>query len=379
VSVTVEKARFAEICRRASGCCGGGDSFLGRIWIEILDGRLVARGMDGAVEYCGDLGAVGPGAAIASGVEAKRLAQLAAKLPAGEWTLAADKDGDLVISKGSKRYRLPTAGAQWRPDFSKEPPAFSPVEKGLFPLLFGSVAPFAGQEDSETPFTGHVHFFARDGKAWAEAVDGRQFARISCDAAEAVAALGLSGKDLILPVRRLEPFKKYLHAVDGLARTEKRLVLRTPDETFSAPVVVFGFTNCDGFMARVDSPAGTVDVRREDLDGALGRLKAVMDLTQNRAVRVEAVDGGLEISTPERDGWERLEVTVNGLVQKVFLPVDDILDVLGLFDGEIIELGLGGPLDPVRIMDQGRPEYRTVVMPMKVNDYGPDDADEDDL
>lgn len=99
------------------------------------------------------------------------------------------------------------------------------------------------------------------------------------------------------------------------------------------------------------------------------RRVSIMSRERSSAVKVDIGDNSLSISASNPDVGEAKDefgVEYNGDPLTLAFNARYILDALGVMDSEKIMLKLNEPLSPTLIMEDGREDYKYVVMPMRL-------------
>ncbi|MFH0933563.1 MAG: DNA polymerase III subunit beta [Nitrospirota bacterium] len=111
-----------------------------------------------------------------------------------------------------------------------------------------------------------------------------------------------------------------------------------------------------------------VSISREAFTKALRRV-SVMSRERANAVRFDFGENNLVISSSNPDlGEAREEVTVDYKGDKLSLGFNAryLIDAMGAMMAERVVLELQDPLSPVLVKEEGREDYRCVVMPMRI-------------
>jgi len=84
-----------------------------------------------------------------------------------------------------------------------------------------------------------------------------------------------------------------------------------------------------------------------------------LDIEENRII--------LSSSNPDMgEAKEEIKASYKGEAMSIGFNARYLLDVLGAMDGENVSLNLYDPLSPAFIMEEGKADYKCVVMPMRI-------------
>ena len=177
----------------------------------------------------------------------------------------------------------------------------------------------------------------------------------------------------IQELRRLADEARGEHKGEGESKTELSLVSSGSNAFFRLPGLQLSVKLVDAQFP----PYQQVIPRTTERTVVAPRLGLADAL---RAVSIAASDrtGGVKLSltrntmrfaseSPDSgEGFDEVAVDYEGGEITVGFNARYFLDVLGAFDDERVELGIGGELDPVVLRPQGSTDYLSVVMPMRI-------------
>ncbi len=111
-----------------------------------------------------------------------------------------------------------------------------------------------------------------------------------------------------------------------------------------------------------------VMIKREDLLRSLRRV-SVMSRERSNAVKVDISNGTLAVSSSNPDlGEARDEVSVEYNGEEISLGFNAryLMDALSAMSAERVVFSLQDPLSPTLLQEEGKEDYRCVVMPMRI-------------
>jgi DNA polymerase-3 subunit beta len=111
-----------------------------------------------------------------------------------------------------------------------------------------------------------------------------------------------------------------------------------------------------------------INVGRDAFSRAL-RIVSIMSKERSSAVKVDINPDSMVISTSNPDlgdAKDEISVKYSGEAMTVAFNAKYLLDVLSAMESETIVLKMNEPLSPTLIMEEGRDDYKCVVMPMRL-------------
>ncbi len=111
-----------------------------------------------------------------------------------------------------------------------------------------------------------------------------------------------------------------------------------------------------------------IKINREDLLRSLKRV-SIMSRERSNAVKVDISDSALAVSSSSPDlGEARDEVGVEYKGEEMSLGFNAryLMDALGAMSAELVVFSLQDPLSPTLLTEEGKEDYRCVVMPMRI-------------
>ena len=271
----------------------------------------------------------------------------------------------LLVKSGKSRFTLQTLPAEDFPKLPKAPAAAGKIkleQKALKALLL-LVQYAMAQQDIRYYLNGMLLVLNGD-LLRVVATDGHRLAYASMKLAKAVEPL-----EVILPRKAVQELIKLLSDGDdevnielspaqvkfGIGHVE--LVSKVVDGKFPDYTRVIP-TNYEKHFA----------IDRSLLQQALQRV-AILSNEKFRGVRWTLTDGQLRISctnTEQEEAFEEIEVGYSGEALDIGFNVTYLLDVLGNLSSEEVTCSFGDANSSVLITIKEDPEFRYVVMPMRI-------------
>ncbi len=373
MKLTVPRQDLADAVAWATRVAGGRAQLpaLTGVLLEAADGRLVMRATD--LEVTAEVGVdariEAPGTAL---LAARLLAQLVARLPDGDVTLA--DDGERVrIECGRAKFRVRRIPAE---DFPT-PPALTAeaiegsVKAHAFSRLVTQVGRAAAAgEDARAVLTG-VNLEAADGRLTAAATDTYRLAARSVAFERAVEGAA------IVPARALAEVDKAIAAGGGADVTvvldAGQAQFRVGERTLTTRLVEGPFPNYRSLLP--DASEVTVVVERAPLAEALQRAQVVASAAANTPVQLSFSEGGLELAvqnTEAGDASEQLPAEVEGGPLEIAFNPRYLQDGLEAAGTERIRFELrdglrAAVIRPVAPDGEDADDLTYLLMPMRVS------------
>jgi len=369
MKLTVPRQDLADAVAWATRVAGSRAQLpaLSGVLLDARDGRLACRATD--LEVTAEVGVdariAEPGTAL---VAARLLAQLVARLPDGDVTIA--DDGDRVrIESGRARFRVRRIPAE---DFPN-PPALTAdaiegsVKASAFSRLVTQVAKAAASgEDARAVLTG-VNLEAADGRLTAAATDTYRLAARSVAFERAVEGAA------IVPARALAEVERAIASGAGgdvtVVLDAGQAQFRVGDRTLTTRLVEGPFPNYRSLLPDASEVVVTVD--RVALTEALQRAAVVASAATNTPVQLSFSEGGLELAVQNSEAGdvsEQLAAEVEGgPIEIAFNPryLQDGLEACGT-DAVRFELRDGLRAAVLRPAGEDVDDLTYLLMPMRV-------------
>lgn len=350
-----------------------GAAFLRTLWLEATSGHLRIFSTDSSLEFTGVYGAniIEEGLV---GVQGKNFHELIRKLPQGEIYMHLDATtSNLIITQGSKKYKLPTSDKSWFQKFSEFPESGISVWSGDFlQELIERVLFCISDEDTMQAMA--CMYFKPDSiesKVEVCGLNGHQFA-LTAFLNDDIHDI-LPDEGILIQKKYVAELRKWLTADEiELAINQKRLFFRSSDksEVFSLPLSYYQYPDYSSFVNKLTQEnISTLKVSREDILDSMSRI-SIFNTDTNRCAyfKFETSNELIIISQGQEFGEanEVLNVEYKGDLQQIAFPTKDMIDILNHFNSEYVSFTLTGSEGPCGISGDDDPDYLVIIMPMKV-------------
>lgn len=226
--------------------------------------------------------------------------------------------------------------------------------------------------NDETRYYLNGVFFERvnkDGKSTFRmvATDGFRLSIVDREVPVSQAAFPATG--VIIPRKGLFEIRKMLETVEGdfdLAVEGSQLVVRRGLTVLMVRLIEGKFPAYQQFIPQ--SVPKRVQIPRETLLSSLKRV-SLLSNQKYKGVTLALTNGRMEITSnnPDMgDAKEEIEVDYKGGDLKIGFNARYMLDVLGSFDDDGVDLHLNDQLSPGLMRPQNDASYTCVVMPMRI-------------
>ena len=295
---------------------------------------------------------------------AQRLRDLVRRVPAGTEIVLRNGDDRLVVEAGGFRAEIPAAPAEGFPDIAGGEP------EGRFEIAGRELARMIGVAwhaicaDETRYYLNGLFLAARDGALVAAATDGHRLVELRADLPAGAGAL--SG--IIIPRAAVADLKRIAADAGGepvfVMTDGKRLSASNRDGLGLVTRLVDGqFPDYERVLPKEQRPP--VRVHREALLRAVERAAV---LAGSGCVRLEIEPDAVTVSVEDVEGTagERIPASFDGAPVLIGLSPKYLREMLGVMEGERIELRPGTPMAPVLAFDpEGDARLRYVLMPMR--------------
>jgi DNA polymerase-3 subunit beta len=339
---------------------------LSNVLIARSDDRLSFVATDIEIEISATAGADAAGEARAVTVGARKLLDILRALPEGSEVTMALADKRLQMRSGKSRFQLQTLPPEDFPRLAAPegaPVAFDLPQRALKAVL--ALVQYAMAQQDIRYYLNGLLMMVDAGELRVVATDGHRLA---------VATHALSGRDLgkqevIIPRKTILELAKLLQDTDEPVSIE----LSGSQARFRFDGILLASKLVDGKFPdyqRVIPTAHPKNLRmsRQILGAALQRA-AILTSDKFRGVRWVLGDGSLKITctnTEQEEAQEELELDYKGEALDIGFNVSYLLDVLNNLDTEDIEVALGDANSSALVTVPGRPDFKYVVMPMRI-------------
>jgi len=357
-----------------------GAAYLRTIWLEAGDGQLRILSTDSSLEFTGQYPAKVKEQGLC-GVSGRNFFELVRKLPAGEIGLKLDAaSGNLLLSQGSRRYKLPVSDRNWFQSFAPFPEEGAVMWSGDFlQELIDRVLYAISDEDTMEAMACMFLRPAENSKVEVCGLNGHMFSLVSFADDGIFGMLPEAG--ILIQKKYVTELKRWLTADEiELAISQKRLFFSAKtggddaaavkQEIFSLPLSYYQYPDYHSFVSKLESEdISTMTIDRLELMDALDRV-AIFTTDNNRcAYFLFENPGELSLRSQGQEAGEAdetLECTFSGSLTKVAFPTKEITDILGHFHSAKVRLTLTGMEGPCGITGEEDAESLVIIMPMKI-------------
>lgn len=348
-----------------------GAAYLRSIWLKAENNELSIMSTDVNIEFRGVYPAEVEQPGLL-GVQGRSFADLVRRLPSGVMHLSSDDEsGVLQIQQGKRNYRLPVSGAEWFQDFADFPVENSVAWSGDILLeIIEKVSYCIEDEDTRDGLCCLYFKPCGNGRIESCGLNGHQFALFSFIHDDLAALLGEKG--LLIQKKYLPDIKKWLGPDEiELNVSEKRVFFKRQEgaEILSVPRALHEYPDYNIFLAKLSGDtANILAVPRKECMDSLGRI-LVFNTESERGVFLDMTESELNLSAQGADmgsARESLEVSYGGDISRIVFPTRELLEIMGHFSSEFLDFKFSGAEGPAGIQGPGDPDYRVVIMPMKV-------------
>ena len=338
---------------------------LSNVLIENASGGLsfLATDIEIQINARTDVGQEGESRAVTVG--ARKLVDILRALPEGLEVTLQTQDKRLHVKAGRSRFVLQTLPAEDFPRLAKptgESARFALPQKALRRLL-GLVQYAMAQQDIRYYLNGLL-MIVEDRHLKLVATDGHRLAYVSMEL-----DVQLPRQEVIVPRKTVLELAKLLGDGEDPVRIE-----------LSSTQAAFSFGTVDVVSKLVDGkfpdytrviPTGHRNkllLDREMLRQALLRA-AILSNEKFRGVRWVLADGSLKLvssNAEQEEAEETLEVAYAGEALDMGFNVNYLLDVLNNVSGAEVECSFGDAASSALVCFASEPEFKYVVMPMRI-------------
>lgn len=290
--------------------------------------------------------------------------------------IVREVEGDLVcesvdeqwlkIKSGASSFRLACLSSKEFPAW----PGMEDMEEIVIPAktlaeLIEKTVYSAGESDTRYTLNGLLFHVTPQGRLSAVGTDGHRLATLSRNIEGRLS----EEKKMIVPRKAAAELRKVLDKTDsGIRMTLSRNhVLFTVGEIqFLTRLIEGTYPNYEQVIPASNDKR--VVINRELFSRALRRV-SLMAKDKTNAVKMDLDDNKITVTSSNPDMGEATdEIAVEYRGEKLTLGLNAkyFLDIIDSVSSERIMLDMQGALHPVLIRDEQDPEYRCVIMPMRI-------------
>ncbi len=221
----------------------------------------------------------------------------------------------------------------------------------------------AGEADSRYTLNGLLFHIMPGGMINVVGTDGHRLALITKEIGHTIP----EEKRLIIPRKAALEIGKFVNGIDTIiAKCGKNHVLfKIGDADFLVRLIEGSYPNYEQVLPQNDK---VIRLKREDFLKTLKRV-SIMSRERSNAVKMDISDGLLSISSSDPDlgeAQDELEVEYSGGALTIGFNARYIIDSLSVMNGDTVSFTLRDPLSPSLLMEEGREDYKCVIMPMRL-------------
>lgn len=356
-----------------------GAAFLRTIWLSGSNGTLSIMSTDSNLEFCGAYPSEIKEEGLA-GVQGRAFCDLVRRLT-GELTIKSDdKNQNILVEQGPRKYKLPVNDPEWFQKFSAYPEDSTTVFwSGDFLQEIIEKIAFCISEEDGMEAIACMYLYPQpepdaEGRKVIEVcgLNGHQFSMYAFVNDDVYEILPKDG--VLIQKKYLSELKKWLTADEiELSISGKRLFFRSGDkkETFSLPLSFYQYPNYRNFLNKLeDENASMLTLSRTELMDALERI-SIFNTDSNRCTHfmfdgdeVVLYSQGQEIGT----ATEALQATYAGGMKRIAFPTKNLIEILGHFSSDKVHFTLTGAEAPCGIRGDDDPNYLVILMPMMIQE-----------
>lgn len=350
-----------------------GAAYLRTLWLEASGDVLRVFATDASLEFVGEYPSQ-VGEAGLTGVSGRNFNELVRKLPAGQIGLKLDQDsGNLRISQGSRKYRLPISDKTWFQPFAPFPETGVIPWSGDFLQEIIDRVLFCVSDEDTMEAMNCLHFkpTGKDGKIDVCGLNGHQFALVTFANDDIHDMLPSEG--ILIQKKYVQELKRFLTTDDiELALGQKRLYFRTADkrESLSLPLSAYQYPDYTSFVGKLDDEnISVLNIDRLELTDSLERVLIFNNDNNRCAFFTFSSESELSLQSQGQEAGEAAETLPSkyaGDLPKIAFPTRDLIDILGHFNSSRVIMSMTGAEGPCGVSGEDDPDYLVIIMPMKI-------------
>ncbi|MCL5021797.1 MAG: DNA polymerase III subunit beta [Nitrospirae bacterium] len=284
----------------------------------------------------------------------------------GEITLEAEDEQWVKVSFGKSRFRLACLSPG-------EFPAWPGVEKtdevrfGIEALseMIEKTIYAAGETDTRYTLNGLLfHIRPGDENITVVGTDGHRLALLR----KSLGTKAAEEKKVIVPRKAASELRRFFGGAESVSAIigKNHILFTIGDVQFLVRLIEGTYPNYEQVLP--PSNQKRITIGREDFLKTLRRV-SIMSRERSNAVRVDVTDNSLAVSSSNPDiGEARDEISVEYKGDDISAGFNAryLMDALGAMTSERVVFAMQDPLSPTLLQEEGREEYKCVVMPMRI-------------
>ncbi|MEG2171840.1 MAG: DNA polymerase III subunit beta [Desulfovibrionaceae bacterium] len=375
MKLTIVKEQIIEGLQKAANIIPSrtGAAYLRSVWLKAEGSTVSILTTDANIEFVGTYPAEVTEEGLV-GVQGRAFVDLIRQLPSGQIKLTLDSaSGNLLLEQGRRKYKLPVNDQVWFQNFSEFPTEKAVVWSGDFLQdIVDRVSYCISDDDSSDAIACFYMRPVGEGRIECCGLNGHQFA-LNGFTHDDLAAL-LPSEGILIQKKYLQELKKWLGSDEiELNITEKRVHFRTIDgrETLSLPRATYQYPDYMAFMTKLQADgASALTIERKEGMDALGRI-SIFNTDSDRCTYFELTGTEAILSAQGQDvgsANESLEVVYSGNITKIAFPTRTLMDIMGHFVSQKLEMTLTGTEGPCGLTGKDDSDYTVIIMPMKITE-----------
>jgi DNA polymerase-3 subunit beta len=290
--------------------------------------------------------------------------------------IVREVDGDLVcesvddqwlkIRAGASSFRLACLSAKEFPAW----PGMEDMEEISIPAktlsdLIEKTVYSAGDSDTRYTLNGLLFHVTPQGRLSTVGTDGHRLATIT----KSIEGKLSEEKKMIVPKKAASELRKVLDKSDNAIRmtlSKNHVLFTIGDIQFLTRLIEGTYPNYEQVIPA--SHDKRVIINRAAFSRALRRV-ALMAKDKTNALKMDLGDNKITVTSSNPDMGEATdEIAVEYAGEKMVLGLNAryLLDIIEVMSSDNVMLDMQGALNPVLIRDEQDPEYRCVLMPMRI-------------
>ncbi len=284
----------------------------------------------------------------------------------GDITIESEDETWIKVSFGKSRFRLACLP-------SGEFPAWPGVESAAeirFSIdalseMIEKTIYAAGETDTRYTLNGLLfHIKPGDENIMVVGTDGHRLALLR----KGLEAKVTDEKKVIVPRKAAAELRRFFGGSESVSAIigKNHILFKIGDVHFLVRLIEGSYPNYEQVVP--PSNEKKVVVSREDFLRTLRRV-SIMSRERSNAVRVDIAGGALAVSSSNPDiGEARDEISVEYGGEDISAGFNAryLMDALGAMTAERVVFALQDPLSPTLLTEEGKEEYKCVVMPMRI-------------
>lgn len=296
-------------------------------------------------------------------IPAKKLLEIVREAE-GDITLDSEDGQWVKLIAGKSRFRiacLPSADFPAWPGVETEDEMVFNTEN-LIDMIDRTIYS-AGEADTRYTLNGLLFHIKPGGIINVVGTDGHRLALITRQIGHAIQ----EEKRLIIPRKAALEISKFINGIESItAKCSKNHVLfKIGDVDFLVRLIEGSYPNYEQVLPQNDK---VIRLKREGFLKTLKRV-SIMSREKSHAVKMDISDGLLSISSSDPDigeAQDEIEIDYNGEALTIGFNARYIIESLLAMTGDTVSFALRDQLSPSLLMEEGREDYKCVIMPMRL-------------